>query len=274
MPGTTRPSSPWLTCIEARPDAGVRLVCLPYAGGGPSAFWPWSKDLGPLVEVWCVQLPGRERRFAEPPPTSMADAVPSIVDAIADHVEPPFALFGHSMGGLLALETARALQRSGQTPARLFVSGARAPELVATDGAHTLDDLALERWLVTLGGLPQEVRADRQLLAMILPTVRADLELCDGYEHRPSPPLACPITAFSGADDPLAPATDMWGWAAQTTGGFGLTVIPGDHFFLNQHRRSVTGVIALAIGDLLERAAGRRERPAPTRRHARESRQR
>lgn len=275
MPGTTRRSSLWLACAQARPDAGMRLVCLPYAGGGASAFWPWSEDLGPSVEVWSVQLPGRERRYAEPPLTSMADAVPPIADALASRIQPPFALFGHSMGGLLALETAQSLQRrGGPTPVRLFVSGTRAPQLPATGDAHILDDRQLERWLVTLGGLPKDLRADRQLLAMILPTVRADLELCGRYEHRPQPPLSCPIVTFAGADDALAPAEDMAGWAACTTGGFSLTVIPGDHFFVHQHRRSVTSVIAHAIRDQVERTAGGPVRSVPTRRHAQETRQR
>lgn len=261
-PQPGRLNMPWLACSLPRPQARVRLVCLPYAGGGAAAFWPWSEDLGPQVEVWAVQLPGRERRFAEAPLTSMGDVVPPIADAIAARIQPPFALYGHSMGGLLALETARTLQRrGGPAPVRLFASGTRAPHLPPIGDAHTFDDHQLEKWLVSLGGLPEEVRADRQLLGMIMPTIRADLELCGRYEHHPQAPLTCPIVTFAGADDPLAPAEDVAGWASHTAAGFGLIVLPGDHFFLHRHRRSLTAAIARALLDQIEDRAGGSDRP-------------
>jgi len=64
----------WLVRLRAQPNATARLVCVPYAGGGASAYQAWSGDL-PDVEVWAAELPGRERRFAEPAATSIDEVV-------------------------------------------------------------------------------------------------------------------------------------------------------------------------------------------------------
>lgn len=223
----------------------MRLICIPYAGGGASAFRPWSQELGTGVEVWCAELPGRERRFREPPVTTMAELVPPVVDAIAGQLRPPVALFGHSMGGLAAMEVAYRLPAwGGPSPAKLFVAGVRAPHLLPAATVQALDDNRLEAWLLQVGGLPQEAVADRDLLALLLPTIRADLEVCASYRHRPREPLRCPIHAFAGADDPLAPPADMAGWVGYTSAAFELTVLPGDHFFLHRQRRTITSMIA------------------------------
>jgi surfactin synthase thioesterase subunit len=250
--------SPWLSCADPRPGAAMRLVCIPYAGGGASAFRPWSQDLGTGVEVWCAELPGRERRFREPPVTTMAGLVPPVVDAIVDRVRPPVALFGHSMGGLAALEVAHRLPEcGGPPPAHLFVSGARAPHLPRARAVHLLDDDRLEAWLVRVGGLPAEVVADRDLLALLLPTIRADLDVCASFRHRLRAPLGCSIHAFAGAADPVAPRADMAGWVGYTSAAFALTVLPGDHFFLHPRRRSITSVIVEVAAGAAARVPGR-----------------
>lgn len=235
------PNPPWLVCLRQRTHARVRLVCLPYAGGGASAFSPWADDLGSEVEVWAAQLPGRERRFAEPAATSVHQVVPFLTAAINGRIEPPWFLFGHSMGALLAWEIAAGLR--AVPPAALFVSGAQAPHRPAAGDAHTFDDGRLVEWLRTLGGLPAEILADTALLRLLLAPVRADLELCGSYRYRPRPALAVPVIALAGTDDPLVTTEDMSAWAAYTDAGFDIVPVPGDHFFLHHNRRHVTSVI-------------------------------
>lgn len=236
------PTPPWLVCSRSRPHARARLVCLPYAGGGASAFRQWADDLGPEVEVWAVQLPGRERRFAEPAATSVHQVAPFVAAAIRAQIRPPWFMFGHSMGGLVGWETATRLR--AVPPAALFVSGAQAPHRPMAGDAHTFDDRELVAWLRTLGGLPAEILADAALLDLLLPTIRADLQLCGGYRHVPRPPLAVPIVAFAGTHDAVASADEMAAWASYTDAGFRIVPVPGDRFFLNHSRRHVTSVIA------------------------------
>lgn len=234
----------WLVCWEPRPHAGLRLVCVPYAGGGASAYRQWSSDL-PDVEVWAARLPGREGRFGEPPPPS-ADAVARpLADAIAGQIRAPWAFFGHSMGALLAWRTAHLLAAGpGPVPECLFVSGSQAPHVEPDFAPDAVDDAELVAWLRDLGGLPAEVLADRELLALLLPTIRADLRLCGAYREPTGGPLPVPVVAFAGAEDSVATADDVAAWEAYTRAEFRLVRVPGDHFFLQRHRREVTAVIA------------------------------
>ncbi len=228
-------TSAWLRCTHPRPDDPLRLVCLPYAGAGASAFLPWTAPLAGVAEVWAAQLPGRERRLAEPPAGNMAELVPPLLDAVTTLVRPPFAIFGHSMGALLGYELARHLvERGGPVPQRLVVSAARPPGAAPTgDGAYRLDDAALTGWLRALGGMPAEMLDDAGLLELILPAVRADLCVVASYRPDRSEPLPCPVDAVAAADDPLVTPAEVGGWNRYTTAGFSLTVVPGGHVYLH-----------------------------------------
>src|SRR5687768_10201581 len=85
-----------------RAHARIRLLCLPHAGGGASAYRGWSDVLPPGIEVWSAQLPGREERIRDPPFVRLAPMVEELEHLLAPHLDAPFAFFGHSMGALVA----------------------------------------------------------------------------------------------------------------------------------------------------------------------------
>ncbi|OJF15783.1 thioesterase II family protein [Couchioplanes caeruleus] len=215
----------------------ARLIAVPSAGGTPSMYRSLADRLAPDVEVWAVQLPGRERRFGEPVPESLAEIVPALATAIGDTIEPPFAILGHSMGALIAYEVARRLCDLGEPPPqRLLVSAFPAPHLPlwsAQAPRHTLPDEELLRWLAAAGGMPAEALADRELMALLLPSIRGDLRACESYAYRPAPPLPMPVTAFAGSDDALVPVEHVAAWDRHTDGDFDLNVLPGGHFYLH-----------------------------------------
>ncbi|HYR09958.1 MAG TPA: alpha/beta fold hydrolase [Longimicrobium sp.] len=233
----------WLPYRRPRPDAALRLFCFPYAGGLASAFRAWQNDAPEAVDVCAVQLPGRETHWTQPPFTSL----PRLLDALEEVLEPlmdrPYALAGHSMGGTIAYELARRLQ-SRRPPVHLFVSGTRAPHLPDPRGPrHALPHDALVQELREIGGTPPEVLEHRELMEMVLPLVRADLELNDTHVHVPGPPLEVPLTAFGGVHDPIVPAEAVEGWRAYTSGGFRLRMFEGDHFFIHSHHADLLGAV-------------------------------
>lgn len=233
----TTPYGSWFAPTVPRPDPQLRLVCLPYAGGGALIFRRWADVLPPEVEVVPVQLPGREWRLRERP----FNRLDAMVDALVsewDRIEgPPFAIFGHSMGALVGFELARALRREGRTgPQHLIVSGHSAPQLLDRSDRHLLgasDEEFVDR-LRNLSGTPPEILENRELMDILLPVLRADFELCDTYHHAPDAPLECPLTALAGLDDPLVPPDRMEPWAEHTAASFSLRVLPGGHFFINE----------------------------------------
>ncbi|MEJ3749164.1 thioesterase domain-containing protein [Actinomycetes bacterium KLBMP 9797] len=238
----------WFQIPIARPGAAVRLLCLPYAGAGASAYAGWAAAFGAAVEVRPVQLPGRESRILEDP-TVDPDALAAAVAAAASG---GYALFGHSLGARLAFEVVRRLRAAGaRLPEALFVSACRAPDVVTAgpfDGLSLVDDDELVARLRTRGGLPAEVAAEPELLELVLPALRADFAWLDGYVYAEDAPLPVPIVGFAGADDAAVPLDQMRDWQRHTTAGFALHVLPGGHFF---PRHQLPELAALIEGRLV-----------------------
>jgi medium-chain acyl-[acyl-carrier-protein] hydrolase len=250
----------WLACPVPAAGAVMRLVAVPHAGGGPSALRPLAECLAPEVEVWVAQLPGRERRFIEPVATSLADIVAHLGEAVAAWTTSPFALFGHSMGGLVAFETARWLRDQGRPlPGRVLLSALPAAHLARREPPrHRLADAELIAWLRDTGGMPADALADSQLMALLLPIIRTDLQVCETYVHHPAAPLPCPLTVFAGADDPLVEPADVAAWRDHTTVGCDLRVLAGGHFFyLDEGWPAFAGQIKAALLACSDQVAGR-----------------
>lgn len=226
----------WLRPLNQSARGRVRLFCFPYAGGSAAIFRDWPRHLPPDVEVWPALLPGRGPRMAEPPPTRISAMVESLAEAIRPHLDKPFALFGHSMGALIAFELAQRLRTAdGGRPARLFVGGCRAPQLPDPDPpTHTGSDAEFIEHLRKLKGTPEEVLNHPELMALMLPLLRADFEAVETYRHTDAPPLACPVSAYGGLRDSAVPREHLEAWRVQTTADFVLRMFDGDHFFIHQ----------------------------------------
>jgi surfactin synthase thioesterase subunit len=221
--------TPWLVRSTPRPSARVRLFCFPHAGGGTAQYSAWSRSLGPGVEVWAARLPGRESRLREQPLRRLAPLADGLFLALRPFLDRPFGLFGHSLGGLLAFEVARRLQAGGSLlPRHLFVAGRAAPQLPVSE--PLLHALPEERFLEQLRRRSGGVPAEPELLRLLRPALRADVELLDTYAFEPGARLECPITAFWGMEDRSTSRDELSAWREQTSAGFELVALPGAHF--------------------------------------------
>ncbi len=204
------------------------------------------EQLLPGVEVCPVQLPGRETRLAEPPCSEMPALVQALAPALRPHLDRPFALLGHSLGALVAFELARELRRQqAPPPVHLFVLGHSAPHIAAGCApVHRLPDDEFVAEVRRMGGTPDEVLAHAELRALMLPILRADFALSEGYRYADAPPLACPITALGGLADEHVSRERLQGWQMQTSATFSLHMLPGGHFFLHSARPLVLELVA------------------------------
>jgi surfactin synthase thioesterase subunit len=226
-------TSPWLACRLRRPDARVRLFCFPHSGGSAGEYLRWA-DVLPDVEVWGVQLPGRGARTEEAPFTRVRALVEALVDA-ADF-GPPFAFFGHSLGALVAFETARRLRDLGRAPpAWLVLSAYPAPHLPSRTQptSHLGEDGLLDALDRMYGEMAVEIREDAELRELILPALRADLALVESHRHEDGAPLECVMTVTGGTLDDLG-RDELEPWRRHTTGPFRLHLLPGGHFYLRE----------------------------------------
>jgi surfactin synthase thioesterase subunit len=243
-----KPSS-WLPG-PALPSAKLRLYCFSYAGGSAQAYGTWQAALGPHVEVRPVQLPGRGMRMHEAPLTTMQDVVVAFVqELLAQPQGMPFAFFGHSMGALVALETARFCARHGlRMPQQLIVSGAAAPRYRAPSrDLHKLSDAELIAELEEYGGSPPEVLEHRELMELLLPMIRADFALIEQYVYRPSRPLALPMTVLVGAGDSHTTVEHADKWQEETTGPCEVHTFEGGHFFIQSDKDKVLACLRAVL---------------------------
>lgn len=225
---TTDPTI-WFQCPQPVPDPEIRLICFPHAGGSASFFRDWGRQL-PSMEVRAVRYPGRAERISEPVPTDLVQLAFDVAQALIPLADRPLALFGHSLGAAVALETAACLEARGIRPAHLFASGSRnAPYPVLEQHPEEETDAAVVERLLTLGGTDPELAADPDFQELVLPYVRADGRMFHAYGPRTGAPLRCSVTTITGDIDHDA---DCRPWSELTTGGLDERIVPGDHFYL------------------------------------------
>ena len=165
--------------------------------------------------------------------------------------EAPYAIFGHSMGTLLAFEWARRIAQDGMAaPRRLFVSGRNAPQVLFSHrGLHRLADEAFVAELqARYGGVPTGLLEDAELREVFLPILRADLAVVEGYEFKGGG-LGCPVRGFAGVDDQSVSEAGLKAWGEVTSGEFSQRRFSGDHFYhLGAGQGELAGVLAEEMG--------------------------
>jgi medium-chain acyl-[acyl-carrier-protein] hydrolase len=235
----------------------MRLIAFPFGGGGASFYHRWNPLLPDWLELTAVQLPGRESRLRETPIRHWQEAAKTIACAlVADADSHPnrasdYLFFGHSMGSLLAYEVTRQLRHmQASLPNRLILSGRRAPHLpMENDPIHQLPDVEFAMALIRrYNGIPKVILENAELLRLFLPTIRADIELVETYEHIVEPPLSLPIDAWGGDNDKRVPVADLRAWEQLTTAPVATRLFSGEHFYLQQHQEALTNAIVTLAG--------------------------
>jgi medium-chain acyl-[acyl-carrier-protein] hydrolase len=215
-------------------------------------FREWQEWLAPDLEVVAVELPGRVVHLRQPPMDCMDTVIERLLTVLGPLLDIPFALFGHSLGALVAFELSRALMEGGRrTPLHLFVSGMRAPHLQLVPEeyrVHGLPDRELIAALRDSNGTPAEVLEESGLVELFLPILRADLLLAETYRHTMSEPLRHPITVFGGLKDKTTPTTFLPEWRLHTRATCTVRLLEGGHFFIHQQQQMIAASILKSLG--------------------------
>ncbi|MFG7942579.1 thioesterase II family protein [Streptomyces cacaoi] len=233
-------------------DGAARLVCFPHAGGSASFYHPVSAAFAGGADVVALQYPGRQDRRREPCVTDLSELADRITGKLLELDERPTVFFGHSMGAVLAFETAWRLEQkgSGAAPHALVASGRRAPSTHRPETVHRRDDDGIIAELRLLDGSDQKVLGDEEVLRMALPAIRGDYEAIEKYRCDEERRVRCPITAVTGDEDPRTTLDEAEAWGRHTEGAFRLEVLPGGHFFLTGQQAAVISLISRELGQL------------------------
>jgi medium-chain acyl-[acyl-carrier-protein] hydrolase len=230
-------------------DRAVPLLCFPHAGGDANAYRAWRRDLGASANLLPVLLPGRGSRMAEPLMSDPQEIVSLVADEAMELSGAPYAIFGHSMGALLAYGLAGEMARRGAPPpCLLFVSGRGAPHRQGPiEPFANLPTPQFRAHLAALGGTPREVLENEELMALMEPILRVDLSMVERFPYAAAKPVPCPVLALAGRSDPRSPLDQVAAWRDLSNGDFAMEIFDGDHFFVQSRQAAVTRTIGEAL---------------------------
>lgn len=241
---------PWFLASEST-GAIARLVLFPHAGGSASFYRGWITKVGADLELCLVRYPGRGTRLNEAPPTSLLSLASAVADATKELPVLPTVFLGHSMGALVAFEAAKILCVSGQNPPlHLIASACAAPDTPRDIPNLGSSNLELVEWLRALGGTPEDVYENPELLELILEPIRCDLQMLGEYEYSGGHPLTLPITVLTGCSDSAINAS---AWQKHTLRKLHHVQFPGGHYFLREAGNDVLGMVTDLVTHINER---------------------
>lgn len=250
-------SARWVrTLRKASQNPKIRLICLPYAGGGTGVFRTWSERVDDNIELVSVVLPGRGDRINERPYDAWGPLLSDSYSALSPYLSEPHAFYGHSFGGRLAYELAQIATTEHEGLTRhLFISGCRCPG--SPQSRPYLHQLAEGDFLAALRGtygVPRELVDDDIIMKRMLPALRSDIKLAELWDDWNTGALRVPITAIYGHDDLIDNWVSMRGWSAYSEASFELLEIPGGHFLTDTNSRHLLQIVNARLGS--ERSTG------------------
>ncbi len=210
----------------------MQIVLLPYAGGSSFSYNVLREHLDGH-DLLMLEPPGRGRRLRSPLLRRFDHILNDIVDQMDGRLEEGFTLFGHSMGALLARETAHELKRrSLPMPAHIVCTGSEAPSFSPKGrDYHKRSRSELIEVLRDFGGSQSEVLDHPELMELLEPVFRADFEAVETYRYVERPPLDIPLTVMIGSEEDIAPE-EAAAWERESTLMRPVITLPGGHFFL------------------------------------------
>ena len=224
----------------------MQLFTFPYAGGSFYAFRELEAQLPSTIKCNHLELPGRGKKIVEELLHSAEDVVEHYFQEITKIglAGGNYAFYGHSMGGLMQFLLVHKLKEKGlPLPKHIFVSGRYGPQHDDKEpNRYNLPPEAFKAKVFELGGMPQAILENEELLEFFLPILRADFQAIETWSCTEHAQLDIPITVFHGNEERFSVEASKE-WQAETTLPINVHTFPGDHFFILQHWSAIAQTI-------------------------------
>ncbi|MCR3758483.1 thioesterase [Clostridium felsineum] len=215
----------------------IKLFCIPCAGGSANAYLKWNNYLHYDIELCPIELRGRGIRSNESYYNDIGEAVNDVFNVIKDLIDNSneYALFGHSMGGLIAYELYYKLLEKGiKAPKHVFIYGKEPPDIKYTGINYTeLDYFQFKESVLKMGGIPENIISDKEVYDFFYPIIRSDFKIFGEYVyHKKQELMDCDITIINGRDDKVSLCENLCNYNNYTRKHCKICIIEGDHFTL------------------------------------------
>lgn len=204
----------------------------------------WRRRLPAWVQVQPIELPGRGGRLHEAPERTFDGLVHRLCDELETCPPQRYAIFGHSMGALLAYRIAHTMRmRTRPLPIALLISACAAPSQQDCERYAGKDsEASLIADLRRQNGTPEEVFGNPELLSMTLSLLGADYRICASFRYKELQPLPMPIHVFGGRADEIHESR-LEAWRLESAVDFSMDWFDGGHFFLRQHEDAFLSIL-------------------------------
>ena len=231
----------WFVPIKQNKTAKINLFCFPHAGGSASFFRKWAEQLLDQVNLYSLQLPGREERFSEPCVKDIHILVDLLTEIFLPKLDSKFIFFGHSIGALICFELAKSLYKvENICPSHLILSSHMPPSIPFVEHVSDLPNKQFINHLFKYEALPREIIQNKEILKLFLPFIRADFSLSESYKYyNVTSPLPAPITIWYGCYDDTINIVEIDKWGLETTVPINLKKFKGNHFYINSSSNDI-----------------------------------
>lgn len=225
----------------------ITLFCLPFAGGNKYSYRAFLKEAKGLLKIVPLEYPGRGGRMNE----SLETNIDRLVDDAYRQVKyisglTEYAIYGHSMGGLVAWLLARKIVENGcRKPMHIFISGTIGPAAcrVMDKKRHLLEKSAFFAEIRDLNGSPEAVLQNADLMDHLEPILRADFEATETFIYTEATPLRIPFSVITGTEEDME-MDDIMSWQKETTYPVNFLRMSGGHFFIYEHAPEILNFIS------------------------------
>ena len=256
--------SNWFSLLFPNSKAKLRLFCLPYAGGNAVIFKSWAKNIMSDIEIVAIQPPGRSTRLQETPFKHMDMLIDDLMTVFPSVLDKPYVIFGHSLGSRIGFELLARLQHQElRLPEHFIASGSRGPHIPCLDEiSYDLPDDQFVLKLKAMGGTPAELLDSNELMALLLPMIRADFQIAETHHFSGNILLDIPVTVFGGKNDPRVSIQELHTWQQHFSLPADIALFDGGHFFIDTHRHDVIARLDRLLAKTINQLEHRQDRLA------------
>lgn len=238
--------------LNCKPKTKIKLLCFPYAGGDQVIYRNWSSLFSKEIDIIPVVLAGRGKRYSELPISDWKELIDDMWILLRPYLDYPHIFFGHSFGGRIAYELAHRCQEEDiRNTNLLFISACRSPRYPQKKPyMYLMSDSNLLQAIKDMGGNQNSLLENKDIMQLMLPTLRADIKLAETWINHHDQKLDVPIVAFYGENDPIESDKSLLDWQQFTTKNFAIEKLDGGHFFLHENEKNIILLINKYISKL------------------------